>query len=150
MNILNIDNKKDYLRGLSSVSQSIDINENFCALNFTCNFIKNISIEDLEEPLLNLISKNNFTGCLFYLWFDEQAVQLRFNIIPYEESVSVAEQLPFDCSVAIKESLQPVLGDCLNSMKDFYEGNDDVEYTNDCISDEPEGVYVLDVYIKKI
>ncbi|MBN1764533.1 MAG: hypothetical protein JW860_04685 [Sedimentisphaerales bacterium] len=63
------------------------------------------SIENIIENRKNqIIFSNKNHGMLFYLWFDEQACQLRFNLISDFHNV-----LPFKCNYKIINNPLPVL-----------------------------------------
>jgi hypothetical protein len=51
---------------------------------------------------------NNHTGILFYVWFDWQAAQLRFNLIS-----DYSSKLPFGCEIELFDNLEPIIKEFL-------------------------------------
>ena len=106
--------KKEFLQELNEiVSDSLfigeneldlqkEINNNEWCISANSELAKILTIEDLsvfiEQVILNrkeqVKTKKTVTNLLFYLWFDEQTSQIRFNIIS-----DYGKGLPFGCKV---------------------------------------------------
>ena len=85
--------------------------ENMWEITFDKQFIAQISIEDLNAFLKKLLQnrseqmKTRFSHnyATFYFWFDEQALQLRFNILSGKNI-----KLPFECKLKIEQTVDPI------------------------------------------
>jgi len=58
----------------------------------------------VENRQQQLDQGNSNHGMIFYLWFDEQALQLRFNLIS-----DFHERLPFTCQLNVLPTPGPIL-----------------------------------------
>jgi hypothetical protein len=91
---------------------------NMWSLSIDPDSIKIITINDFVGFVSSLLSKRTQqivdAGVthpdIFYMWFDEMADQLRFNIISY-----FGQKLPFGCQLEIVDSPQSILEDFLTS-----------------------------------
>ncbi len=70
-------------------------------------------IDFFEEVISNRRNQikisNKHTGMIFYVWFDWQSAQLRFNLISDFDS-----KLPFACEVETIDKLEPIIEDFLS------------------------------------
>jgi hypothetical protein len=74
-----------------------------------CGYLTTADLLDLltkviENRRQQLDQANSDHGMIFYLWFDEQALQLRFNLIS-----DFHKRLPFACQLNILMTPQPIL-----------------------------------------
>ena len=102
-------------------------------------------IENRKEQILN--SKKNH-GMLFYLWFDEQAGELRFNLISEFHT-----KLPFRAKYNVIDKPDEIIEDFLNYK--YHDGipfEDFVEVTEENNSEEKfdESKYIFNVYCLNI
>jgi hypothetical protein len=85
-------------------------------------------------------------GMIFYLWFDEQALRLRFNLISDSH-----EHLPFGCQLNVLPAPEPILDRYLH-----YSSHETVPWSNlhevpqEWRADDEEKAFVLDVYQMKL
>jgi hypothetical protein len=136
-----------------------EISNNMWAITFDQDFVKTIQVKDLEKFTSQLLSnrsqqinnKFNTIPATFYLWFDEMAFQLRFNILSGKDIT-----LPFGCKLNILNSPAPIFQKFLDEAQaeihplDFqnftflnpgdpgFEEDDDADNTPD---------WILDVYV---
>jgi len=109
-------NSPIYLSGDKNL-QSLETEKNMWALLFEPSLIKQLAVHDLITFFSMLIAKkeaqvlkqDSVDAATFYLWFDEMAAQLRFNIIS-----GCNGSLPFDCDIQFVDNAQ-ILGDFLHS-----------------------------------
>lgn len=87
------------------VSISADIAKQVSSLDFLLflDKVKANRQQQLEQSSLDL-------NIIYYLWFDEQAGQLRFNFIN-----SHHDKLPFGCKISFVDSEQEIIDDFINS-----------------------------------
>lgn len=82
---------------------------------FDCTelFLKNVTVEYLQKFVKNLVNNrrqqvealHHQPGAIFYLWYDEQALQIRYNILSGKN-----RPLPFACSkIEILDSPDTIL-----------------------------------------
>ncbi len=80
-----------------------------------------------------------------YVWFDKQALQLRFNILS-----GVVVDLPFQCQLKKVFSLASIIEDFLNTVRSFAQHGDTVEFLeldNSDFDEDDEEDCVLNVYV---
>lgn len=122
--------------------------ENMWALSFDEQATKNITLEELTLFVNALIHKRKqqlleqYPNCpaTFYLWFDEMAGQLRFNVI------SGHVKPPFGCLTELANSAQDILKEFIMSHNNTNIPWEELEVT-DNDSDEQEDTYILKVYV---
>lgn len=124
-----------------------EIANNTWALTFDFNLIQKLSVDDLLSFVSKLLVRrqqqiSNFP-VTFYLWFDAQALQLRFNIISGQ-----VKHLPFGCVVHIVDSPKPILDHFMNVMLQVACEGDVMEFLDVDDDNDDEQDFVLDVYVK--
>lgn len=74
-------------------------------------------------------------GMLFYVWFDWQSAQLRFNLISDYDS-----KLPFNCEIQTIDNLEPIIEEFLSfpyhngfPVEEIYEEDEEVEENNNLL-----------------
>jgi len=96
----------------------------------------------VRQQLITVPTQSTAT---FYMWFDEMAGQLRFNVISGRIST-----LPFGCTVVVKNSPQPIVQSFLASNYTqgipFEECVIEDVMDDDACDDEDE--YILPVYVE--
>ena len=121
----------------------ISMSQELCEITKKEDFLEFFEavIENRKEQVLN---SNKNHGIVFYLWFDEQACQLRFNLIS-----DFHKELPFGCKLKIIDNPDEIIEDFLNvnyhngiPLEDFV----DVTEENDNNKEIEETEYVLKVY----
>jgi hypothetical protein len=159
MNIITISNFDQFSLIINdslclSGDQSEEIYHNMWCITLEDNFIKSIKIQQLEHFISNLIENrkqqlkhiNYKKNVVFYMWFDQQALQLRFNIITGD-----AKSLPFGCTVRLNNTFESILNNFITTVKDVSQHGDQIEFfNNQDEDDEDEEEYVLDVFVKKL
>lgn len=127
---------------------------NMWALTFDDDVIKSIRLEDLKKFFIDLLRNWSLQlfkmdprlQAKFYLWFDQQASQLRFNLI-----FDIDSPLPFGCKLDITHSLEPLLNDFLTVTHQLATQRQDIEFFDpaaDLEDDDDTDSYVLKVYVK--
>jgi len=82
----------------------------------------------------------------FYMWFDEQASQLRFNIVSGHVT-----RLPFGCIVEVVNSVEPIWQELKKSYSNQGISWSELEFVEDDEDDmEADKEYTLKVYVQKI
>jgi len=97
-----------------------EIRNNMWAITFSEDFVKTIQVKDLEKFITQLLlnrsqqinNKFDAMPATFYLWFDEMAFQLRFNILSGNDIT-----LPFGCTLNILNSPVPIFQKFLNEAQ---------------------------------
>lgn len=126
---------------------------NMWAITFSEDLTKKINVKKLENFVTELIQERHNqlmktnSKAIFYLWFDKQALQLRFNLISSNNKF-----LPFGCNLNILESPKTILEDFIKTMKNFNITDDVIEFfdaNKEIDMDEAEEI-TLDVYIEVI
>lgn len=125
---------------------------NMWCLSIDPSSIKNFLIKDFIAFVSSLLKKRTeqiidlgiVHPAVFYMWFDEMACQLRFNIVS-----DFNQNLPFRCQLKIVSSPQSVLEDFLTShyhagipwdeLKESANSEDDI--------DQDEVPFVLKVFV---
>lgn len=121
------------------LSQEIDCNT--WALSFEPNFLAHVLSDKLVDIFYRIIDNrlNQLDGnsVLFYLWFDEQANQLRFSSIS-----NVHDSLPFAAKINSDISLKSIVDQfiLINKESDIVE-----RFDSDTIDDEDEE-YTLNLF----
>ena len=131
-----------------------EIDTNMWALSIEQSKRGQISISTWEQFIQNLIENrmqqvqkaNIKHSVVFYMWFDEMAFQLRFNIIS-----DYSKELPFGCKLHVVNSTYHILKAFLNS-KGYISWDDliECEKGGEDDSDEENEEYVLDVFVKAL
>lgn len=133
-----------------------EIYHNMWALTFSDELIMAITIEDLQMFFADLArnrstqahAQNPAMPVALYLWFDEQALQLRFNILSGVDRI-----LPFGCTVNLVSSPTSVFENFITTTRCIVTEGDVVELFEpgdvgfDDDDDEDPKKYVLDVYV---
>lgn len=137
--------------GCESNLQNKETEENMWILSLDPQAIKNVAKKDLENFASCLLKKrkeqlleqNIVCPVIFYMWFDEMAAQLRFNMIS-----DFNKKLPFGCSIEIVNSPQIILEEFVQShyhegisWNEFNQGEDD--------SDGNDDPFTLKVFVVK-
>ncbi len=129
---------------------SNEINTNMWGISLDASIAKKITVKDISLFVDSLVYKlqqymlnTNFSYPItFYLWFDEMANQLRFNIVSGH-----IKNLPFGCNVEIIDSYQPILEAFVTSK--YHAGIPFNEVViEDLDFDEDEESYNLKVYVQ--
>lgn len=126
---------------------------NMWAMGFDNNYIKKIDLGHLEEYISKILENRQKQlqqlnlPAIFYLWLDEQALQLRFNILTGTDT-----SLPFGSKIHKLNSVTPILKEFLTTAQIIAKDGDEVEFftPSELPDDDDEKEYVLDVYIKEI
>jgi hypothetical protein len=135
-----------------SGKQSEEIYHNMWCISLEDNLLESITLEQLKSFVdklignreLQLKDSNCSRGVVFYMWFDQQALQLRFNIITGDVNL-----LPFGCKIQLHTTCESILSNFLNTVKDFSQHGDQIEFFS-CEDEEDEKEYVLDVFVKSL
>lgn len=131
-----------------------EISNNMWCLDLLEEGVKNVTLEHLStfiDDLLNIrrkqiLSSNQPKGVVFYLWFDEQTAQLRFNFLS-----DCDRDLPFGCTLHYVDKPETILMSFLDShyheaiawSELAFEPLDENESDD---WDEPEEPYILPIY----
>jgi hypothetical protein len=134
-----------------SGKQSEEIYHNMWCVSLEKNLIESVTLEQLKSFVdklignreLQLKDSNRSRSVVFYMWFDQQALQLRFNIITDVNS------LPFGCKIQLHTTCESILSNFLNTVKDVSQHGDQIEFFNGG-DEEGEKEYVLDVFVKRL
>jgi len=130
-----------------------EISTNMWAISFDNKIVKETSIDTLLEFIDNLVNKkkqqlsvlNICCPVIFYMWFDEMAAQLRFNIIS-----GSAKSLPFGCQLNIINSPNSILIAFLQSQQNPEISWNELEEITDDFDDIEEKKFILDVFIAQL
>ena len=132
-----------------------EISTNMWIISFDDRIIKEMSIDKLLKFTNNLLNKkkqqlselNLSCDVIFYMWFDEMASQLRFNLIS-----GLNKTLPFGCQLNIVDSPNTILAQFLQSQHNPEIGWDELEeITNEADeSSNTEKPFILDVFVRKL
>lgn len=135
-------------------NESIEIETdcNMWTIGISESLIDKLSVQDLEDFIAKLLKRrsNQLTALgvsrvvTFYLWFDAQALQLRFNLIS-----SVNKPLPFGCKLTFLENCTPILQDFIITTKKVALQEEQVEYISleDDNDDDDEDNFALNIYV---
>jgi len=147
--------KEDFLQDLEEIitdplfigAKDEEISNNMWCVSVNSELAKVITFEDLSAFIERVIANrkeqiktiNPAANVLFYLWFDEQASQIRFNVISDDRT-----GLPFRCNVTLAEDYASILKDFLGHP---YHDGIPLETSTDTNSDEYcEEEYTLKVF----
>lgn len=122
----------------------ISIEEN-CISDFTVDsflqFFNTLMVEKARQ--IRLFDQHK--QATLYVWFDKQALQLRFNILS-----GVVLELPFQCQLRKVSSVASIIEDFLNTVRRFAQHGDTVEFLeldSSGFDADDEDDFVLDVYV---
>lgn len=124
------------------------------AISFDDNLIKTIELNDLEQFLVELLQNRRMQlaqedpalKAKFYLWFDEQALQLRFNLL-----FDIHSRLPFGCELKIVPTATLILEEfltCTYQAATQEQVIDFIDLHEDQDDDDYDKTYVLKVYVE--
>jgi len=127
---------------------------NMWCIRLDHDFICSITLKDLTFFLNRLIQErtrqidfmNLKNDIIFYMWFDEQTLQLRFNIISGNLS-----SLPFRCKTRVIDTPKSILSNFINTSKNITLSGDHTEFfdiEDDWDQDDDEKDYILDVFVR--
>ncbi|MBD7943959.1 hypothetical protein H9650_07480 [Psychrobacillus sp. Sa2BUA9] len=115
-----------------------EISNNTWSISVSNEMNIKLSVKDFKDFFREVISnrskqiKMSNKGMLFYVWFDWQAAQLRFNLISDYDS-----KLPFSCEIETIDNLEPVIEEFLSfpyhdgfPVEDIREEDEGVEENN--------------------
>jgi hypothetical protein len=143
-----------YISGKASAFDQ-ETEHNMWCISIDDVLLRSITERDIVQFFDELISrrsqqleKNNpQVPVTLYVWFDKQALQLRFNIISGK-----VEHLPFGCTVHKVDTLYAIVKDFLETTHDVAQHGDKIEIIepgdegwDDDDDDEVE--YTLDVFV---
>ncbi|MBC1374014.1 hypothetical protein HCB45_03510 [Listeria sp. FSL L7-0091] len=130
--------------GKNKSERQKEIDNNMWCISINVKVVEGITLEDLLIFIKRVISNRNeqvqklklSKTILFYLWFDAQASQIRFNVI---SNYDIA--LPFGCKTTFVDNY-----DCI--IKEFLQ----TAYHNDCsyIDEYTSQDFSLKVYLTKL
>lgn len=129
-----------------------EISTNMWAISFGNTAITHIPIDKLlnfidrflVKKRQQLLDLNISCDAIFYMWFDEMACQLRFNLIS-----DVHKKLPFGCQLNIVDSPHSILTHFLQSQCNQEILWDELEEINDGY-DNAKDIFILNVFVKKL
>lgn len=104
--------------------------------------LTNFFMKLLEHQRQQLHTIDQEPTATFYLWFDEQALQLRFNIIP-----GIQQTLPFGCNIRKVLSLDLVLQQFLTTAHKIAKTGEPIEFLDHDTDEYDDANYILDVYV---
>ncbi|UNK17026.1 hypothetical protein MNQ98_21420 [Paenibacillus sp. N3/727] len=133
------------LIGSSEDDLNEEIDNNMWRISFDAELKKVLTVNDykiffnrvIQNRREQIIGSTSNHGMIFYLWFDQLACQIRFNLISV-----LHKKLPFQCDVEIVEHMDDIILTFLNSP--FHDGIP-IEGYNDNIEEEFKP-YILRVY----
>lgn len=155
MNNITITSKVDLLEVVAApivITNNIEVETdcNMWTIGISGSLIDELSLKDLEDFISKLI-KNRANqlrvlginqAVIFYLWFDAQALQLRFNLIS-----SINKPLPFGCKLIYLKTCIPILQDFITTTKKVMLQEEQVEYISREDDNDDEDDFVLNVYV---
>ena len=158
VNNIIITSKKDLIEVIESPivitnNESIEIETdcNMWTIGISESLIDKLSVQDLEGFINELLKKRSNQladlgkkrAVTFYLWFDAQALQLRFNLIS-----SINKPLPFGCELIFLKTSTLILQDFITTTKSVALQEEQVEYINlEDDSDDDDDNFTLNVYV---
>ena len=94
----------------------LETDNNLWSISASSKLISTLTIEELADFIERVISnrkeqvdaRKSSAKMMFYLWFDAQASQIRFNVISDYKA-----GLPFGCKVIRTDDYKPILSDFL-------------------------------------
>lgn len=132
--------------------QEQEMLKNMWVLSLDHDLQKALKIDDLIQFIIKLLENKNkqlkqlgiVCPVIFYMWFDEMAAQLRFNIIS-----DFNDELPFECKISIISDPISILENFLYS---FYHEGITWEELEELESefDEDQTEFILDVFAVKL
>lgn len=153
--ILDLCHESIYI-GSSTAELQREIAENRWCISATQEECAEVSVTELTSALhavsvcwrAQVVTRADSRGALFYMWFDEQASQLRCCIISDRNAA-----LPFRCATTPIITMEPIIADFLSSP--YHEGIPweeltEVEWLD---SDEEDGIrqeIPFQVYIEQM
>lgn len=148
--LLTVINEPIYITSsLLHIAQETDIN--MWTLSLGDSFLEIIDQKLLEDFMIKLLTKRKSQliqikpalNAIFYMWFDQQASQLRFNLIS-----SAARKLPFGCKINRLSSYHSILQNFIATNKQ----SNQLTYfdSDDNWDDDDNTEYILDVYVVTI
>lgn len=138
--------------------QSEEIYHNMWCIALEGDLIKQVKIEQLKDFVDKLVENreqqvrhiNLHKNVIFYMWFDQQALQLRFNVITDD-----AKPLPFGPNVQLANVVDSnsILNDFINTVRDVSQHGDQVQFFDkDEVDywdeDDSEAQYALNIFVK--
>lgn len=138
----------------SALLKDDEITMNMWCIFFDDKVLESFSQEQFEEFITALVNKKKqqiaemykSVPATFYMWFDEQTSQLRFNIVSGH-----IEQLPFGCIVEIINSVESIYQELKKSYSNQGISWAELEFFEDDEGDtEDDQEYTLQVYVQKI
>lgn len=162
MNNIIINSLKDLLKVIQSpivITKNdlikVETDCNMWTIGISVGLVDKLSVKDLEDFIAKLLANRSSQlialkinkPVIFYLWFDAQALQLRFNLIS-----SIDRSLPFGCKLTYLETYTPILKDFIVTTKKVAFQEDQVEYINpeNDIDDDDDDNFTLNVYIANL
>jgi hypothetical protein len=141
-----------FITGNSSL-QDQEIARNMWCLSIDPDVIKTIAVNDLVDFVSSLLNKRTqqiidagvIHPAIFYMWFDEMAAQLRFNIIS-----DFGKKLPFGCQLDIVDSPQPILEDFLASHYHADIPWSELEELHDDLDEDDEKSFISRVFVRQL
>lgn len=127
-----------------------EIQQNMWIVEVDYLFAKDINLADLMNFFSTLLATRQFqlgkektlSKTLFYLWFDEQAMQLRFNFISINNAT-----LPFECQLNKVNSAAIILENYLMAIHRNNSEDDTIEFINQNFNvNDSEDDYILNLY----
>lgn len=129
---------------------------NMWCISLERDLVQTIVVQDLVYFVNKLVAtrKHQLQGrkitndVTFYMWFDKQALQLRFSL-----TSAAVSSLPFQCKVNLIDIPEPILKDFIDTVKQINQFGDDVEVfeVEDSAWDEDDDMeYVLDVFVQPL
>lgn len=137
-----------------SGEQSEEIYHNMWCISLKNDLVESIVLSQLEHFVDKLIlhkeqQLNNINfhkNVVFYMWFDQQALQLRFNIITGD-----TKSLPFKCKLCLHSEAKYILNNFVTTVKNIAQHGDQVTFFDEKDwknENKNEKEFVLDVFIK--
>ena len=128
------------------------INKNVVCIGFDDNFIVKIDEENFNNFIDGIINckkqqwEKYSLPATFYLWFDEQSLQIRFNILP-----GINIDLPFGCKIKKVNSHENMVIDALISLRESCLSGADISTDDIQFDQEGEDVqnWTLPVYVEE-
>jgi hypothetical protein len=121
-------NKNEFFQSLEEIvvdplfiSDSLqDLDEETANNTWSMSISKELAIEIVVKDFIDFFQRvmtnrreqirgsNNQDGMLFYIWFDWQSAQIKFNLISDYDTA-----LPFGCEIEITHKLEPIIEEFL-------------------------------------
>ena len=133
-------------------SEEEEISNNMWQISISHELANSLKIEDFSTFFKRVILNRKMQvqtlkptiGMLFYLWFDEQASQIRFSIISNRET-----GLPFSCEIIPTNNYEVIIKDFLEHP--YHNGIPTenmiaIDFNNNCGEESADGVCLQKVY----